>query len=382
MPLADLLPRRVPPSDGGDGEDGVGTCREGPDEGPGSGRRAEKPARVLASEPEPESRAGRLAGRALRWGVTLGLSAYVLTRADLFSATTLISDVRFPWLALVIGLYVVDRIVAAYKWRLLFVTHGYELSLRRAINVYLESTFLGSALPSTIGRDLIRAGMVSDRGGGFSYSLNSVAVERLLGLLSMLVCAGIGLGVFARESELLSLASPIMVGGVVVTAVVLGAFVAFLLLPVDAVARWRSLPRFLQKRIEFVLDVRGWMRRYGDRRALLTWVFVVVLAQQYLFILIHWLLAVSLGLEVALVDMLWIWPLIMVVVRLPLSIMGFGVRETLLYELFRSGGLVAERGVLLGVASGLLELAFVGVGGVLVLFDRGLTKSLGLTFER
>ncbi|MGH7577450.1 MAG: lysylphosphatidylglycerol synthase domain-containing protein, partial [Longimicrobiales bacterium] len=126
----------------------------------------------------------------------------------------------------------------------------------------------------------------------------------------------------------------------------------------------RPLVRFLEQ-----------AHAYSRNRRVLVSSLGLALAQHYLLTTISWILALALGLDISLTVLLWVWPLVMVAVRVPLSILGFGIREFVLFEIASLGGFTGAAGVSLGLLSGALELLFIGFGGILVLQRIGRASS-------
>lgn len=321
------------------------------------------------SEPEtpPRRRLWRrvLGSRWLRYGGTLLVGGYLLVQADLSGVWRTIGRARPGWILLAVALYVVDRGVAAHKWRILFEARGRTLPFGRALVVYLKASFLGAPLPSTVGVDTVRSGMVREEAGSLGYAVGSVAAERFLGLAALAACALSGIVLFGSRSGWMTFGRPVLVGSAVAGV----ALAALVLVPDLRGALGRESGRGsgrLARALGFLEDVRSQFRGYAGEPGAVARAFGWSLGQHYLFIGINWVLAVSLGLAVPATEMLWIWPLVMVAVRLPVSVLGFGVREAVIFQFFSEGGLSLEASVSLGLLSGGLDLLFVGVGGLLV----------------
>ena len=323
---------------------------------------------AVSAEPPPVSapveaapvRKARV-GTWLRVAGTVALGAFVIAKAGPAGVARAAAGAHMGWLALALLLYVVDRFAAAWRWRMLYVARGHRLRFLDALNVYLQSGFLGAALPSGIGGDLIRAGMVASGGEALRHALSSVVLERLLGTVALVVVACAGLALFG-PGETWMAATPYLVAGAIVAA--LG--VALVLGP-PAPATWPgSLRGFPRKVARVLLDVHERVRAYARLPRVLALSTAVAFGQQVLLTTINWVLALSLGLSITLAAMLWIWPLVMLAVRLPISILGFGVREALLLGLFAATGRPPGEAVLLGLTSGFLDLLFLAVGGILL----------------
>lgn len=303
-----------------------------------------------------------LGRRTARWGLTAVAVWIIFARTEVGGVVSTLRAVSPGWLGLAVGLYVVDRLLGTFKWRLLFEAHGERLPMGRAFGIYLESAFWGAALPATIGMDLVRARLASRTAGSFSHALSSVIVERFLGIFGLLLCAILGLWWFAPGS-VFGFAVPLVIS----VGAVLGAFLLIVaaVRPPARAAGGGVTARLLRAGTSLLEWLRGF-RRYPVR---LAGAAGIAFTQQYLLTAITWILALALGLRIELTDMLWVWPVIMIVIRLPVSVMGFGVRELLLLQLLE--GIVSEEAaVALGLLSGGLDLSFIAVGGLLAMWGR------------
>ena len=125
----------------------------------------------------------------LAMGIDMGLAARALATIDL-------SD-----LALVLGLVAIDRAVMILRWILLLRASGNAISTADAIRLFLVSSFVGSFLPAGVGGDAARAyGLARETTTG-SEALASVAVDRLLGVLSLVLMAVVGVLAWTPEGR-------------------------------------------------------------------------------------------------------------------------------------------------------------------------------------
>ena len=128
-----------------------------------------------SSTPAPEPPEGP-PGRGLRWLGTLSLGAFLVARSDLGAASAIIAHIEPHWLALAVFLYFGDRCAGSAKWMLLLSARGRGIPFWTALSIYLQSSFVGAALPATVGADLVRARMAQPYAGSFASSLSAVIV--------------------------------------------------------------------------------------------------------------------------------------------------------------------------------------------------------------
>jgi glycosyltransferase 2 family protein len=301
---------------------------------------------------------------AARWLGTLGLGAYLLTRSDLGAASAIVAETDPRWIALAIVLYVADRCAGTAKWRLLLSAKGSRISFPTALSIYLQSSFVGAFLPATVGADLVRARMAQPYAGSFASSLSAVIVERLAGVIALVLSAAIGLALFAPVSSWRVAGTPLLWVAAGTVLLIAAALMISRFRRAGAIASGDRLGGRIKR---FARELEARLIEYRGHGKVLAVVLSIAFAQQYLLTLITWLLAVALGLEVRLITMLWVWPIVMMAVRLPISVLGFGVREVLLLELIGRAGVSDAGAVTLGLASGLLDILFILLGGGLLL---------------
>jgi hypothetical protein len=305
-------------------------------------------------------------GLGVRWLGTLGLGAYLLTRSDLAAASAIVAETAPRWIVLAVLLYFADRCAGSAKWMLLLSARGRGIPFWSALSIYLQSSFVGAVLPATVGSDLVRARMAQPYAGSFASSLSAVIVERLAGVIALVFAAAIGLALFAPISSWRAVGTPVLW---VAAAILLLIGAALLISGFRGGSTEATAAGDLAGRVgRFARELEARLIEYRGHGKVLAVVLSIAFAQQYLFTLITWLLAVALGLEVRLITMLWVWPIVMMAARLPISVLGFGVREVLLLELIGRGGVSDAGAVTLGLASGLLDILFILLGGGLLLF--------------
>ena len=99
-----------------------------------------------------------------------------------------------------LALVAIDRAVMILRWILLLRASGIPISTGEAMRLFLVSSFVGSFLPAGIGADAARAyGLSRDCGDRAATRVASVAVDRLLGVLSLVVMAVVGVLAWAPE---------------------------------------------------------------------------------------------------------------------------------------------------------------------------------------
>ena len=273
----------------------------------------------------------------IRLAITAAILAYLATRIDMGDAARAMAAISRPHLAAVLLLVAVDRAVMILRWVLLLRASGIAISAGDAARLFLVSSFVGSFLPAGIGADAARAYGLARESTTGSEALASVAVDRVLGVLSLVSMGLIGVLAWAPgdagEQRLLG-ADWTLVGAVLVIG---GACVAAFW--ADQWIRWVVPTHRHDGAItRRVLRLSDAVSRYRNRRGVLAHVMAWSLVVQFLRITQAYLLGLGLGLTVPFSYYLLFMPVGLLILLLPISISGFGLPQGVIVWLLRPAG--------------------------------------------
>jgi uncharacterized protein (TIRG00374 family) len=265
----------------------------------------------------------------LRLAVTAIILALLARGIDFGDSARAIAAIDLRYLALVLGLVAIDRCVMIWRWVLLLRSSGVPITTVAAARLFLVSSFVGSFLPAGVGADAARAyGLAREKTSG-SEALASVAVDRVLGVMSITVMAMVGVIAWPAAQR-----DPRFIAAIAGMMVICGLFFS---------AKW-WLSQLVPARFHDRAVVRRMMRlgdalaRYRNRRQVLAHVMVWSLAVQVLRITQAYYLGVGLGMTVPYSYYLLFMPLGLLMLLLPISISGFGVPQGVIVWLLRPMG--------------------------------------------
>ena len=255
----------------------------------------------------------------VRLAITAAILAYLATTIDMRAAAQATAAVSRPHLILVLMMVGLDRAVMILRWILLLRASGNAISTGEASRLFLVSSFVGSFLPAGVGGDAARAyGLARENTSG-SEAVASVAVDRLLGIASLVLMAIIGVIAWTPQNP-----GDWRIAAVIVTTL-LACFAVFwadewlrLIIPA------RHHEGFFTRRVLSLTDAVG---RYRDRRGVLVHVLVWSIVVQVLRIAQAYILALGLGMTVPFTYFLLFMPLALLLLLLPISISGFGLPQ-------------------------------------------------------
>lgn len=297
--------------------------------------------------------------RSFRWLLKLTVSALLLTwvigRADLSEVAQALTAADFRLVGLALALNAVGWVISVTRWRVLLGAKNVRTSFIHLLRSYLSAIFFNNLLPSTIGGDTLRVYESWALGAGRAGAIAVIGVDRLLGVLALLILALVAL--FMAPSVVTELPLlPLWLGGAAGALFVLATLLLASTRSISGLRRHMAdlMPRRLGR---VVSSLSGAFRELQQTpRATAAAVGLSFLLQ--LNVIGHYfLLALALNLDVAPADFAVIVPLALAVMAVPISVNAIGLRESA-FTFFLG---------LLGVSSSqALALAWLAFGLVLV----------------
>ena len=248
------------------------------------------------------------------------------------------------WFLPAVAVSVATVPVMALRWQMLLRAKSVEVPLGWLTRTYFVALFAGQFLPAAIGGDAVRVVELGRRTGDAPEAVASVLIDRLIGLVSLVVLAVVAVlvsgagrrpGVLAAEAAF----------GVAAAAVLALLFSSGLR---GAVARWLE-PRAAGRRLALGQRFYDALHAYRDHRATLVSVGLLALAVQVARVGVIWMLAQALGLNVPDSVVLLAGPVVFAALVLPVSLNGIGVREAV-FVYFLHGHAGRPQAIALGLA--------------------------------
>lgn len=279
--------------------------------------------------------------------VSIGSLAYIATKIDFGSLSAQLGNLTTFHIIVLIAVVFGQVILAALRWQWLLARNGSNMPLSSVVSALLIGGLFNQVLPSTIGGDVARVWYVHKKGHPLTVAFESVATDRLAGLLVLLLLVA---SILPFAFGMVSFQT-----GAALTVLCLGgiAFLALILVMDRILVRWQSsrIPRslsLLARQIRSLLSDRRGLARVGGISLTLHVgsVFVIYLGACFLGIS-----EVGFGKAFVLV------PGILLLIMLPISIGGWGVREGAFVIMLGGIGVPPSDAVAISVVFGTIILA-------------------------
>jgi uncharacterized protein (TIRG00374 family) len=275
-----------------------------------------------------------------------------------------IATVRWNGLLVAFVALGVSTFVAALRWSMILGILDAFRGVGTTYPLALIGVFFGQALPAGVGGDVVRIWLARKRGITTRVAISSIIADRVTGFLSILVIVTVQLpllkALIPKSALFSSIAVAVAVG---YAAVVISA----------------TLDRVPQAMHRFRV-IRGFAAVSADLRAILLSPRIVPVltcgtAIQLLNVAAVYALVRGFALPAAFADCLLIVPFANVLQTIPISIAGWGLRESFFVAAFGVIAIAAPPALAVSVMFGLLILINSLPGGVLWLMQGDATRA-------
>ncbi len=296
---------------------------------------------------------------AVRLAVSALLIGWALRSVDIGAVGRSLSGIRYGWYGLALMLHVVGVLISAWRWHLLLRAQGVRAPVGYLTTSYLVGFFFNNFLPGSVGGDVYRAWDTVRFSGDKARSFAVILVERATGLVTLLFLAS---AVALSRVPAAGSRQTVWIATLAVLALACGVLVALRV--------GENLPGRLRRLGERIGAFRSAVVLYRERRSLLAGALVLGLLLQLNYVLHFYLIGRGLSLGLPFVVYLVAVPLVAVLLLLPVSINGVGVRENAYLFFFSPLGVTAPRTVAFCWASLAALMVFGFLGGALYAFRR------------
>ena len=280
----------------------------------------------------------------LKIGISLILLAIIVDKIDLAKTWAHIRAMPVTMLLAAFACQMASTTVAAIRWTVIMHTIGIRQPFLFFLASYFKGAFFNQGLPTSIGGDAMRI-LDCSRFGSPADVFYGVFIDRIIGLAGLLI---LNLSALSLGRELLP--ARLHLGLTVLTLGLLVAMVLLFFLP--------SKGLFAQGRLLAHLGQLAHRYRQVYRGP------AVILGQLALSVLTHlltmgvfFLLGSGLNLSYGFTLYLALVPPVILLLILPISLAGWGVREGALVSIFLLMGAAKERILSLSLLYGLISLA-------------------------
>lgn len=304
----------------------------------------------------------------LKIGVSAGLLYWLLSKIDRGQLWEKLQSASPVWLLLALALYLVVILISAWRWQRLLEAQHVTVTFGHLTGSFLVATFFNNFLPSNIGGDVIRIRDTAHAAGSKTRAATIVLLDRAIGLIGLVFVAALA-ATIATELGDDEPFNPIwlwlgMTGGAIGMGVVLfsPSIIGTLLKP---------LRIFHQEWVELrITRLIHSLEKFAQAPMALVQCFTGSLAVQAVIVCFYAAVAYAMHIPMPAIHLAVLIPMSFIVQMLPLSVNGFGVRESVFAFYFARLGLPRESAIALSFLGAALIMVFSMSGAVVLAMRR------------
>lgn len=287
---------------------------------------------------------------------------YLLANTDLTAIFKSLKSANPWWILLAFITLNIGKLLTSYRWQILLQAQGIYIQLRSLVASVYVGQFFNSILPSTVGGDAYRAYDTATESKQTTKSIISLIADRLIGVFALALLAVVALIVgWLIGDDVRFYVFPVLSVFILCS---LGLSLVFFDKPYssfDSLLRRFNLNKFadqLTKAYESLYSLR-------KQPNVLLAAFIISILLQINVILFYYFIGISLDLNVSFLYYAMIVPVALVVLLIPFSINGIGIREGIFVFLLTGLGVPSYEAIALSWISFGLMLTQGIIGGVI-----------------
>ncbi|NJN47132.1 MAG: flippase-like domain-containing protein [Candidatus Competibacteraceae bacterium] len=301
----------------------------------------------------------------VRAAVSISLIAWILHQVDWPELVRQVNQLAPSNLALAMSsatlLLILQGPVLAWRWSRIADQLRHPLRFSQSTRITFVGLFFNQTLPTSIGGDAIRIWIAHQEGMPFRHAANSVLLERLSGLLTLVL--------------ILTSALPLIWPDIAHLSVRFLFLAALPLALIGIGALWWSAGLRHSKKLNPIIMLAKDMRCILSSPGLTVELLTLGVLSNLLAIGGMYAFGVTVGMSLTAGQYLGLIPAVILCTVVPVTIAGWGLREGVMVVLLGSAGVSTEMGLLVSILFGLALLLAALPGGLIWLMEKPRIRS-------
>jgi len=306
----------------------------------------------------------------IKIAVSISLISYVIYSAGPYKIWSEIKNINILFFIIVLIITVVKIGISAKKWQILLKSKGEVKDFLHVWKIYYIGTFFNLFLPTNVGGDIVKAHKMSKVSKNSIEAYSSVFMERFTGVIAIFGLAIISTSLYFSELPLDIL---IIIYIVFLPLIILSLIMIW---KESVVNKFKNLINRLFKNFnpfsvrEKLIKLYSSINHYTKKKRTLGYALLISFIFHTMLILTNYIAALSIGIDVPIQYFFIFIPITAILLFLPISIRGFGVREVLYVYFFTQVGATTAQAVSLSFLIQLLGIISSLIGGFVYLFSQ------------
>jgi uncharacterized protein (TIRG00374 family) len=303
----------------------------------------------------------------LQLAVTTAFVAYLVWKVDIGRTVDFIAASNPVYLVLAAVVFTATLWPMAWRWQVLLASKGVHEPLRWLAKLYLIGYAASQVLPTGVGGDAVRiVEHARRRPKAKGEVAGAVLMERIVGSAGILLVVAVGIALAVGRYDDIGL-----LVWVEVACVVTIAFFCLLLFSrrANALLHAHVFPRGGAARLNRAIRaVWNALHGYRSQKRALGLALAVTVAVQFVRMITIWLCGEAVGLDESLLVYIILTPLLFLVMMIPITVNGLGVRESFFVFFLGRFGVDADAAFATGFLFYVVTVAASIPGGAILLW--------------
>lgn len=294
--------------------------------------------------------------------ITLILLVYIIDKLNFERFLKLIKEAQLIYIIIALLILAFSYFVNTYAWRLLLGAQGIKVPLSKLASYYLIGLFFNNFLLSSVGGDIVKAYQLARYTQKTVDSSVSIVASRFATIFALLILCLIS-SIIGNKLEI---AGSLFLFLAFLCSLIL-IFIFFNINFLSWLKSWFN--SFWSARVrDLIFQIHSSVSSYKNNPLVVFKVVIFSLTFQIISILVPYVISLALGLKISIFYFLIFIPLIRIVILLPISFNGLGLREGAYVTLFSQIGVSPEMSFSISILGYFMLTCISLIGGILYLF--------------
>jgi len=284
----------------------------------------------------------------LKLAVSAVFLFYIIFKVKWGEVLIYVSEIKLWQIILYAAVYLLGILISSYKWKILCDYKKIKHKLFDYCRFYLAGAFINNFMPSFIGGDTFRAYQIGRQNEKYIEAGSTVLMDRITGFVGA-AALSIIFGVINFRNII---HSKILI--VINILVILSLFSDLLIIRFTRTSYFQKIKKYIPEKI---LELAREVRNYNsDSKILYKAVFWSVIFNFVGVAVANYILFLSLGIKVGILNYLSAVFLISIISALPISINNIGIKEWAYITFFGAFGVSSSAVVTVAILSRFLQM--------------------------
>ena len=298
--------------------------------------------------------------KAIKIAVSIFLIIILIRRIDYSEFINATNRIRIDGVLVMVFVYFISTFLNAVKWRVLLP----DTEIGFLTGLCFRAQFYSVVLPGQMFGEASKVASWSNRKEDVSIVAASVIFDKITGIIGQIMIGVFGIFLSSKASEIEN-------KWILILMLVIGMLLMFVSSSDIVSSAIRKCITFVG-RINMGLERKGgefydtWCLFSRDGSILIKSV-IWGMINQAISILSVWYMSMRMGLDVGIVEYCWIMPLMSVILLLPISFAGVGLRDASMASMLSLLNVSTENSLIITSSMLMAQIVSAGVGGIYVL---------------